>query len=109
MANQPYVLAKQIEADIRRIIAPTDRSELGSRPKLLLDRIQHDVTDMRLDIRDYEMAETRGVQAKYAREATKRLEALRGYLVEASQYNIFSAIEIAHLSVYVDSIIEQLV
>lgn len=109
MVEQPYALAKRLEADIRGILATVDKPSQDAPTRQLLVRLQRETTDMRLDARDYEVAETRAAQAKLAEVAAKRLYAIRENMLLASQNNIFSAIEVAQLSAHIDRIIERLV
>lgn len=62
------------------------------------------IVDTRLDIRDYELSETREEQLRYAAEGSKRLEELRTSIITASEYNIFSAIDIARIGSLLDQI-----
>lgn len=107
MANtSPYTLARRLEADLGSILAPVDISGMPLFVQQLVRDIKHSTTDARLDVRDYELAETRASQQHLAVESRTRLGAIRQHIVVASQYNIFSAIEVAHLSAQIDSIIE---
>ena len=109
MVEQPYLLAKRLEADIRGVLSSVDRPSQDMPTRQLLVRLQRETTDMRLDARDYEFAETRAEQTRLAAAAAKRLDAIRESMLQASQNNIFSAIEIAELSARIDHIIDRLV
>ena len=102
----PYVLARQLETDIRGILSLVDESDLTSQLKQTLNNIKHGITDARLDVRDYDLADTRAEQVKAAKEVSGRLQMVRQQILVASQHNIFSAIDVAHLSARIDSIIE---
>lgn len=70
----------------------------------LVGTIKRLLADTRLDIRDWEMADSREEMQKHAREALKRLEQVRHSILLASEHNIFSPIEIAELSAHFDHI-----
>ena len=71
--------------------------------------LKHELADARLDVRDYELAETRVEQSALAGVARKRLNSVQHGILDASQYNIVSAIEVAHLSALIAQLQEQLV
>lgn len=74
----------------------------------LVGTIKRLLADTRLDIRDWEMADSREEMQKHAREALKRLEQVRQSILLASQHDIFSAIDIAELSAHFDHIASEL-
>jgi hypothetical protein len=75
----------------------TDRAQLK-----LVGTIKHLMADTRLDIRDWEMAETREEMLRYGADAFKRMEQAREAILLASQNNIFSPIEVAEISAQFD-------
>lgn len=75
-----------------------DRTELK-----LVGTIKHLLADTRLDIRDWEMADSREEMQQNAREALKRLEQTREMILLASEKNIFSAVDVAEISAQFDT------
>ena len=65
--------------------------------------------EIRLDTRDYEYAESRTMQINRARVARKRLQHLRTDIVTASEYGIFSPVDVVQLSTWIDSLFDQVV
>ncbi len=109
MANKSaHLLAKQLEADINKSLRRVDLQDYDAATRKLLTVLKREATDVRLDARDYEFAETRIEQIKLGAGARKRLEAVRNDMLTASQYNIFSVVEVAELSARVDYLLEQL-
>lgn len=106
--TSPYVLARRIEADIARITAAADAFDMEAAARQHVKALKRDATDARLDIRDYELAETRAEQLALGKSARERLDSLRKGILAASQYNIFSAIEVAEVSASIDHLFEQL-
>ncbi len=104
----PYALAKQLEADVRGILSVLDVYSLGAKPARLVALIKRLAADARLDIRDYEMAESRTEQLKLRDASIERTAALQREILSASEYNIFSAIDVAQLSALIDRIQERL-
>lgn len=74
----------------------------------LVGTIKRLLADTRLDIRDWEMADSRSEMRRHSREALKRLEQVRQSILLASQHDIFSSMEIAELSAYFDHIASEL-
>lgn len=68
--------------------------------------IKRELVDCRLDIRDYELSETRAEQLNNAKNAQKRLDDLRKYILSASEYDIFGAVDVAQLTAQLDQIAE---
>ena len=104
-----YTLAKRLDGEITRIIAAARAAGLfegqAQQDTKLLKR---DLTDARLDIRDYELAETKAEQLQLGKDARQRLASVQQGILAASQYNVFSAIEVAQLSAQIAQLQEQL-
>jgi hypothetical protein len=108
-ANEsPFLLTKSIETTLNGIISPIDIYELDRTPRKIVTDMRRRITDARLDTRDYELSETRDQQLKNASLAKKRLEQVRKDILAASEYNIFSSVDVAQLTATVDHIIERL-
>ena len=106
--SSPYALAKQLEADMLKILSTLDVYSLGQKPAQLVAVIKRGVADARLDIRDYEFAESRAEQLKLKTVSIERTVILQREILSASEYNIFSAIDVAQLSALIDRIQERL-
>lgn len=65
--------------------------------------------EARLDIRDYELSETREEQLNDASSGKRKLEELRKDILAASEYNIFSPVDVAQLTAQLELIVERLV
>jgi hypothetical protein len=104
-----FTLAKQLDADITRIVASArSTGALDSQVQQQLKLLKIDMTGMRLDIRDYESAETKAEQLRFGKTATERLRSVQQGILLASQYAIFSAIEVAQLSAQIAQLQELL-
>jgi hypothetical protein len=55
-------------------------------------------------VTDYELSETREEQAKNAKFAKKWLNQAQKNILSASEFNIFDAIDVAHLSAQIDQV-----
>jgi hypothetical protein len=99
---------KDLVSQISSLIAAYDIDSFGPTERELLTTLKRRLGDIRLDVRDYEYAETRLEQQALGREARKRLTALQKDILKASEYSLFSAIDVAQLTAKAEHINEQL-
>ncbi|HJQ09160.1 MAG TPA: hypothetical protein VJ836_06795 [Candidatus Saccharimonadales bacterium] len=103
--QSPFTRSRELEISLVSLLASLDADWLSLPEREQVARLKHQATDIRLDIRDYGMAETLAEQQKLAREAHKRLEQLQQSIVKASEYGLFGAVDVAHLSATIQQII----
>ena len=106
--ESPYRLMQQLEAQIRARLSDIDIYDLEMDVRKLVLALRNQATDARLDIRDYELSETRQLQIEKATAAHDRLKQLEKDILTVSEYNIFSSVDVAHLSAKVEYILEKL-
>lgn len=106
--ESPFVLAQTLERQLTFQFARLNRDDLSQKALATLDTIKREMTDARLDIRDYELSETRMEQVDNAREAKRRLGLVSKNLLAASEHNIFGAADVAHVSAQIDLITSKL-
>ena len=83
--------------------------DLLDRPQLkLAGTIKRLMAEARLDIRDWEMSDSKAEMQKNATEAVQRIEQVRASILLASEHNLFTTIDIAEISVQFDHIIREL-
>lgn len=102
------VLATRLSHELNAILSALDIDLIGKETAKDIDAIRRLTADARLDIRDHELADSRADMEKYARAATKRLDALRVQILKASEHGIFGAIDVAQLSTQLDAIVADL-
>lgn len=100
--------AKALDTHVGGIISAFDIDALMPDERKVLALIKRQLTDARLDVRDYEYADTRNEQQRYAVIARKTLDAVEHSLLQASEHNLFGAIDTAHISAQIQHIKEQL-
>lgn len=108
MQETPYMLAKLLERTIARIVSGTDIYDLEAKPRELVASLKRKAGDARLDVRDYEYADTRRDQLAHAGAARKRLQDLRADILAASEHGIFNTVDVVQLSTWIDSLVDQL-
>jgi hypothetical protein len=99
---------KQLDAQISNILRKFDLRKLNAKEREVLDRLQQNLVDSRIYTTDYELSETRDGQLKNAKNAKKWLEQARKNILSASEFDIFGAVDVAHLSAQIDQIISEL-
>lgn len=108
MNTSVFEQAKALDTHVSGIISAFDIDALMPDERKVLALIKRQLTDARLDVRDYEYADTRAEQQRYGKAAHKTLDAAQHSLLQASEYNLFGAVDIAHISAQIQHIKEQL-
>lgn len=108
MSQSPFVLTTQLVSELKGRLSAIDVYQLATLERKIVSDLQHNLADARLDARDYELSETRDEQTGNAKVAKKRLAKVRKDILAASEYNIFSSIDVAQLTATIDHIIERL-
>ncbi len=106
--QSPSVMAKRLEAEVRMILRPVDAYKLDPKQRETLANLRQNLADARIYSNDYELSETREEQELNAKRAKHWLREAREDMLSASQHDIFSAIDVAHLSAQIEQIIGRL-
>jgi hypothetical protein len=104
----PSRRVKQLDSQISNILRKVNLRKLSSKERDVLSTLQQNLVDSRIYFRDYELSETREEQLDNSKEAKNWLEQARKNILAASEFNIFGAIDVAHLSAQIDQIISEL-
>ena len=100
--------AKDLSGQMHMRISHMDLDLLSHGERSIISDLKRLATDVRLDVRDYEYAQTRAEQLEALHEARERLEQLNELLLKASGLNLFTAVDTAQFSASIDVIISQL-
>jgi len=96
MENEsPFLAMQRAETYIKGLIRVVDTDSLSLDERRALAALRRLSAETRLDIRDYELSETREEQLKKAAEAKRRLDKLRGNLLAIT--DVLSPADIAQL------------
>ena len=79
--TSPFLAIQRVEGQIRALLRIIDTELLEASEKKAASSLRRLATVTRLDIRDYELSETREEQIKYMAEAKKRLAKLRAAIL----------------------------
>lgn len=101
------MLVKGLETDVLRLLSHFDVADLDVRQQQDLAQLKNGLIDARLEIQDYELAETRDDQLRNAKTAKKYLHNVEKLIV-ANPAGIFGAVDVAHLTAYIGQIQDKL-
>lgn len=108
MTESAFDQIKRLEMYVLNILSRLDIDTLERHEQKLVLAIRRQFTDTKLDVRDYEFAETRAEQTKLAKAAVKSLETVRANILAASEHNLFSAVDVAMLSAQLEVLVAEL-
>jgi hypothetical protein len=104
----PLQQLQQIEAFVRGLLIAIVDDDLPAAGRRAVREIRQTMAQARKALRDYEREEDARVQARLLPETFMGLEQVRRNILDASQYDVFSAIDIAHLSAKIDQLMDRL-
>lgn len=107
ITKSPFLLVKQLEGDIHRLLSGIDVAWLETKEQHMIAQLKNGLIDARLEIQDYELAETREDQLRNARDAKKYLQNVEK-LMTANPAGVFGAVDVAHLTAYIGRITDNL-
>lgn len=95
---------KEIDGQVSRILRQVDWQQINNKAQKATDELRQNLTDARIYAQDYELSETREEQTDNAKKAKKYLEQSRQQILQASQFNVFGPIDVAHLTAQIDQL-----
>lgn len=104
--SSPLAGIKHLESGLNNLFARIDIDTLEKAEKKAVMSIKRTMIDARLDIRDYELSETRAEQLECAVVAKKRLKKLQDDILASG--NVFGAADVAQLGAELEQINTQL-
>jgi hypothetical protein len=102
--ESPFRMVRGLEQQIASVLAPLDIYAMPQVERKIVTELRRDIVDARLDIRDYELSETRDEQLTKAKIAQERLDQVREHILAASEVNIFSAIDVAQITAIIEHV-----
>lgn len=105
--TSPFLLVKRLEADVLRLLAQMDVTYLSVEEQQKVARLRNSLIDARLEIQDYELAETREDQLRNAAQSKKYLQKVRVTITD-NALNVFGAVDVAHLTAQLEQISDRL-
>lgn len=105
--QSPFLLTKRLEADVLSLLSQLDVTMLTQAEQQKVSTLKHTLVDARLEIQDYELAETREHQLKNAQQAKKYLQVVKAIITGSTLY-VFGAVDVAHLTAKLEQINDRL-
>jgi activator of HSP90 ATPase len=107
-SSSPAALVKRIDGQVSMIIRGTDWDNINEKGRKAVAELRQDLSDARIYSQYYELSEMRDEQIDNAKKAKKYLARARKCILRASEFDVFSAIDVAHLSAQIDQLIGDL-
>jgi len=107
MTKSPFLLVKQLEGDILRLLSHLDTTLLETKEQHLIAQLKNGLIDARLEIQDYELAETRDNQLRNATDAKKYLIKIEKFIT-TNPAGAFGAVDTAHIFAQIGQISDRL-
>ncbi len=107
-ASSPFLLVKQLQGDILRLLSGLDITELETKERQAVEDLRNNLVDARIEIQDYELAETREHQLRNAKAAKEYLHSIER-LITSNPAGIFGPVEFAHLTACISQITDRIV
>ena len=102
MDTSPFLAMKQVEIQLKTVLRGVELESLDAVERKAAVDIKRLVVDIRLDIQDYELSETREAQLKKAGAAKKGLAKLQANILLAG--SVFGPADVAHMSAKLEQI-----
>jgi glyoxylate carboligase len=100
----PSRAVKQVDTHIYGVLRNINVRKLSIKERKILNDLQQNLNDSRIYVTDYELSETREEQLKNIKIAKKWLNEAQKNILKASEFNVFDAIDVAHLSAKIEQI-----
>jgi hypothetical protein len=94
----PLEQARALQNQLAALLTHIDIDALPAGPRDLLTQVKRVAADLRLDVRDFNLADSKAEQDRLGEEAATRLKQLEKAIGKASEYGYFGAADVAHLS-----------
>jgi hypothetical protein len=102
--QSPFQLSKAVGVHLARLLSSFDIESLPRTEQQVLLTLKRLATDVRLDMRDYGLADTAAAQKQWAEAVRQRLKELDAALLEAGGLGLIGAADIAQLSALIQQL-----
>ena len=106
-SQSPFLAMQRAETHLKGLIRSIDTDLLEPDEKKAVASLRRLSGEVRLDIRDYELSETRAEQLKKAHDAKKRLKRLQGFVLNVG--STLSPADVAQLDAQFEYIYSRIV
>jgi hypothetical protein len=106
--KSPFERAKDLQSQLVRLVTAFDIDSLGKDERAVLLSLRRLAGDVRLDVRDYGMAETVTEQTKHGTAVQRSLKQLEVHVVQAGSLGLLGAADVAVLSATIQQLMSEL-
>lgn len=99
---------RRVDLAVQQRLSGVDMADISKVERTTLEELKRIVPEAKLDLRDYELAETRLEQLAHRKDAHERIAKLREYILLASGYGYFGAADVAQVTATLEQITELL-
>lgn len=105
--NSPFLVVKQLQGDVLRLLSGIDTTILDTKEQQAIEGLRNNLVDVRLEVQNYELAETRDHQLRNAKAARKYLHSIEKLII-SNPSGVFGPVDVAHLTAYIGQITDRL-
>lgn len=103
----PLSQIRSLETQLRAVLSSQDPALMPNAQLKLVGELKNDLTDARLDVRDYEFSQNRVEQVLQSKQAHESIGRVRAGILAASEYDMFNAVDVAQYTAQLEQIIDQ--
>lgn len=104
MDNSVTGLMRRVELAVMQRFSGVDLADTPKDERVVIETIKRVVPEAKLDLRDYELAETRAEQLLKRGDALERIQQLRQLILQASEHGLFGAADVAQITATLEQI-----
>jgi len=104
--TSPFLAMQRAELLLKGVLRTLDSDMLDAAEKKVVATIKRLAVDVRINLRDYELSETRAEQLRNAVAAKKRIAKLQANILHASM--VFGPVDVAQLDAQLEQISEMI-
>ncbi|HSW99299.1 MAG TPA: hypothetical protein VLF71_05705 [Candidatus Saccharimonadales bacterium] len=94
----PPEQARALQMQLATLLSAVDIEALPAAPRETLTQLKRLAGDLRLDVRDFMLADSKAEQTRLGTEAAARLKQLEKTIAKAGELGHFGAADVAHLT-----------
>jgi NAD(P)-dependent dehydrogenase (short-subunit alcohol dehydrogenase family) len=106
--KSPFELAIDLQGQVGRLVRSYDIDSLPAEEREVLMALKRQAAEVRLDMRDYGLAETVAAQKRLAAEARARLQELDTMILNAGSLDLIGAADVAQFSAIAQQLMSDL-
>jgi hypothetical protein len=106
--KSPFELAIDLQGQVGRLVRSYDIDSLPAEGRETLMALKRQAAEVRLDMRDYGLAETAAAQQRLAAETRSRLQELDTLILKAGSLDLIGAADVVQFSALAQQLMSDL-